>query len=217
MHAYRFRILTDEQDDFVRDIEIMANQTFLDFHQYLVRLLEFDSNELASFSICNSKWYKLSEITLLDMEVEEETEEDEDNKKADKMKTFLMADSRLNSFIEDPHQRLIYEYDFLNLRTFYLELTKILPAELGIQYPRCVFSEGALQKKAISATDVNLSDEDLELGDLDLDEGDKDFDDGLDDSFLKTINDGFEIEMDQSAEMNMEEPFEGNSQESSKS
>ena len=92
MHAYRFRILTDEQEDFVRDVEIMANQTFLDFHNYLVRLLEFNSNELASFSICNSKWYKLCEITLLDMELEEMSEDAEEDKSSQKMKTYLMTE-----------------------------------------------------------------------------------------------------------------------------
>ncbi|MHC1707741.1 MAG: hypothetical protein AB9842_09485 [Bacteroidales bacterium] len=215
MHAYRFRILTDEQEDFVRDVEIMANQTFLDFHNYLVRLLEFDSNELASFSICNSKWYKLCEITLLDMEIDEAQDEEEEPKKNDKLKTYLMADARLNSFIEDPHQRLVYEYDFLHLRTFYLELTKIIPAELGFQYPRCVFSEGVLQKKVLTLSDLNLTEEELELGDIDLEEGDPDFDDGLDDTFLKSINDGFEIEEDQSIGINMDESFDKSSQESS--
>ena len=215
MHAYRFRILTDEQDEFVRDVEIMANQTFLDFHNYLVRLLEFDSNELASFSICNSKWFKLSEITLLDMEVENDDEDDDEFKKVDKMKTYLMSDARLNTFIEDPHQRLVYEYDFLNLRTFYLELTKILPAEPGIQYPRCVFSEGNLQKKAITVADINLMEDDLDIADLDTEDNGSDYDDGVDDSFLKTITDGFEIEEDQSIGISSEEPFEGNSQESS--
>ena len=216
MHAYRFRILTDEQDEFVRDVEVMANQTFLDFHNYLVRLLEFNSNELASFSICNSKWYKLSEITLLDMEVENKDDDDDDYKKVDKMKTYLMSESRLNTFIEDPHQRLVYEYDFLNMRTFYLELTKILPAEPGIQYPRCVHSEGTLTKKTITVSDVNLGDEDLDMADLDLEDNGSDYDDGLDDNFLKTISDGYEIEEDQSIGMNVDESFEGNNQESSK-
>ncbi len=211
MHAYRFRILTDEQEDFVRDIEIMANQTFLDFHNYLVRLLEFDTNELASFSICNSKWYKLCEITLLDMQVDENHEdEDETVKRTDKLKTYLMADSKLNNFIEDPHQRLVYEYDFLNIRTFYLELTKIVPAEMGIQYPRCVYSEGILVKKSASSADLMKGEDDGMFDDLDLDEADKDFDDGLDDNFLKNLGEGYEIELDQSIEMNIDEPFEGN-------
>jgi hypothetical protein len=219
MHAYRFRILTDEQEDFVRDVEIMANQTFLDFHNYLVRILEFNSNELASFSICNSRWYKLCEITLLDMEIEDHAEEEaeEEEKKTDKMKTYLMADSKLNNFIEDPHQRLVYEYDFLNLRTFYLELTKIIPADMGIQYPRCVFSEGALQKKNLTVADLNMMGDDMELDDIDLEESDKDFDEGLDDTFIKSLNDGFEIEEDQSIGINIDETFDNNQQESSKS
>ncbi len=209
MHAYRFRILTDEQDDFVRDVEILASQTFLDFHNYLVRLLEFNSNELASFSICNTKWYKLSEITLLDMQVEEEKPDDEeDNNRNNRVKTFLMADSRLRDFIEDPHQRLIYEYDFLNLKTFYLELSKIVQAENGLQYPRCIHSEGILQKKTAVTPDAIPDDSDLSPDDFGLGEGEKEFEDELDDAFLGSLSEGFEIEIDRTIEMNMDESFE---------
>lgn len=218
MHAYRFRILTDEQDDFVRDVEIMASQTFLDFHSYLVRLLELNTNELASFSICNSRWYKLCEITLLDMHTEEENPEDDDDnrKKPDKLKTYPMADSRLKDFIEDPHQRLVYEFDFLNLRTFYLELSKIVPAEMGMQYPRCFFSEGTLLKKATGVIDPTLVTADLEFDELDMEDADKEYDDGLDDSFLNNLGEGYEIEMDQTIGSSSEETFEGNFEESGK-
>jgi hypothetical protein len=218
MHVYRFRILSEEHDDFLRDVEILANQTFEDLHQFLVRLFEFDGNELASFSICNGKWFKMSEITLIDMRFEEQSDDFDDdnpNKKA-KIKTFLMSESKLKSYIEDPHQRIIYEYDFLNLRTFYLELSKILTAEEGTSYPRCVKSEGSLPKKsqAVVAAAVTGDLTDLGMFDDNLID-DEDFVDEIDEGFASNIGDGFEIESgDQGMEINSEDRFEGGFEES---
>ncbi len=212
MHAYRFRILAEEQDDFVRDIEVLANQTFEDLHHYLVGLFEFDGKELASFSICNGKWHKISEITLIDMKLEDGDLEDfEDDKPAaskQKLKTYLMASSKIRDFIEDPHQRIIYEYDFLRQRTFFLELSKILTAEEGLRYPRCVKSEGTLPKaNTTPVVPADIDEDELDLvGDIFTDG--KDFEDDLDDTFVNNLDDGFEIEEDQSMDMNISESFD---------
>ncbi len=215
MHAYRFRILSEEQDDFLRDVEVLATHTFEEFHKYLMGLFEFESNELASFSICNGKWFKLSEITLIDMRFEEQTDDFEDEELASKpkMKTYLMSESRIKNFIEDPHQRIIYEYDFLKLKTFYLELAKIVQAEDGAEYPRCVKSEGSLPKKVQPIASTGMED----LADIGLFEemqvDEIEFEDEIDDGFSKNIGDGFEIESDQTADMNIDERFDGNFEE----
>ena len=195
----------------MRDVEVLANQTFEELHHYLVRLFEFDGNELASFSICNGKWFKLSEITLIDMRFEEQVDDfddDQPNKKP-KMKTYLMSDSKLKNFIEDPHQRIIYEYDFLNLRTFYLELSKILTAEEGISYPRCVKAEGALPKKNQVAVPTGLGDI-SDMGSFDdTISDDIEFEDEVDEGFATNIGDGFEIESGHGIEINSDDRFEG--------
>jgi hypothetical protein len=197
MHAYRFRILSDDSDDFVRDIEILAKQSFLDLHEYLVKLLEFGSNELASFSLCNSRWYKQCEITLIDMDFGKDEPDDDDDEpgvKKEKLKTYLMADSRLNEFMEDPHQRIIYEYDYMNPKLFYIELTKIVPADPNVVYPICIKSEGELPTKAKVAVgdDLLMDDDDLEgIGEV---ESIVAFDEELDEDFGSELAEGFEIE-----------------------
>ena len=52
MHAYRFRMLMDDQEDFLRDFEILSSQTFLDFHNLIRESVELQGNELASFFVC---------------------------------------------------------------------------------------------------------------------------------------------------------------------
>ncbi len=144
MHAYRFRILNEDQDNFVRDIDILANQTFQDFHQAFIDMFNLKNDELASFYICDSRWIRLKELTLIDMRHDEiEDTDDEDSKD---MKTHIpvsvMKDVKIKDAIDDPHQRLIYEYDFLNSFVFYIELIKIIKSEEGKTYPLVVRSVG---------------------------------------------------------------------------
>lgn len=126
----------EDIDDFYRDIEIMANSTFEDLHKAILQAVGFDGKELASFYISNSTWNRMKEITLVDMS------EEDDNENA----PLLMGKCKLSEFIDDPHQRLIYVYDFLNMYEFYIELYKIVPSEKGIKYPRCVKQSGILPK-----------------------------------------------------------------------
>lgn len=130
MHAYRFRITSDDNDEFLREIELLANNSFEDFHKSLVESCKFQGNELASFYTCDNQWRKKTEITLFDMNAGEgETQEGA---------PLVMRDIKLNQFINDPHQRFIYIYDFLNLYTVYIELMKIYQADVTLQYPRVI-------------------------------------------------------------------------------
>ena len=60
MYIYKFRLLYDEIEGFVRDYEIGAKQTFKDFHDIILKSIPgLDPKELASFYICDRKWNKL--------------------------------------------------------------------------------------------------------------------------------------------------------------
>ena len=89
-----------------------------------------------------------------------------------------MSKSILKDFIDDPHQKIIYVYDFLNLYTFYLELLKILPAEDKVEYPRCVKSQGELPAKNQPRVMASSEFED-EVNSLIVDDNTKDDDDDI--------------------------------------
>ncbi len=172
MQAYRFRLLFEEQEDFLRDIEIKPGQTFKDFHDIIIQSSEIEGNELASFFMCDPRWNKQREITLIDMGVKlPETDFDEDDRKPLNvpLPVMIMEDVKIREVIDDPHQRILFEYNFLNPRTFFIELTKIVDADAKKQYPICVKKEGTLTP---SVTPNFLSflddpDEDAMLGELD--------------------------------------------------
>jgi hypothetical protein len=147
MQAYRFRLLSEEQDDFLRDIEIKPGQTFKDFHDIILESVEIEGNELASFFICDPQWNKEREITLIDMGLKvPDTDFDDDERKPVKVPipVMIMEDVKIREVIEDPHQRILFEYNFLNPRTFFIELLKIVDADPKKVYPVCVKKEGTL-------------------------------------------------------------------------
>ena len=63
---YRFRMLTDENDNFVRDFEIQADSTLLDLHDFIIKMLEYDPC-MASFFTADARWERQKEYTFMDM------------------------------------------------------------------------------------------------------------------------------------------------------
>ena len=40
--VFRFRMLSDENDNFVRDYEVLYDTTLLEFHDFILRSLEYE-------------------------------------------------------------------------------------------------------------------------------------------------------------------------------
>ncbi len=182
MNVFKFRIQADDQDDFLREVEIKANQTFLDLHEFMVKNLKLGGKELASFYIANDEWEKLLEITLIDMS----GEVDKDVKASDETRTiFLMNQTPVNRFVKEIDQKLIYEYDFLQMRTFLMELVDIHGEDRRAKYPRLTLSRGKLelQENVKVEKDSDKLKEDLlkEFNSMIKGDYDDDYDDGDDD------------------------------------
>ena len=183
MHAYRFRLLSDENDKFVRDVDVKATQSFKEFHDLIREVVQLDGNELASFFICDRRWNKVKEITLIDMEDRIEENVDNDENESYSIPISVMEESILKDFIDDPHQRMLYEYDILKQGSLFIELMKVIPADESVVYPVCVKSEGALiAKKEIEG--------DFVPPEVDEDELLKEFEEMMNDE--ETSGEGFE-------------------------
>jgi len=151
MYCYKFKVIFDEVEDFERNIEILASDNFESFHQILYDSIGLTGHELAAFSICDTKWNRKQEITLIDMQDDRESEapnyeEEQEFSTSSNIPKHIMKDAILKDYITDPHQYIIYEYDFINSKVFYIELLKILSAKENTVYPRCTFSKGILPK-----------------------------------------------------------------------
>ena len=183
MYYYKFKVLFDEVENFERNIEILSSDNFESFHQILYRSIGLTGNELASFSICDAKWNKRQEITLIDMQDDSKTEtpvyeEEEEFSTSSNIPKYIMKDAVLKDFITDPHQYIIYEYDFINPKVFYLELLKTFPVkEENAEFPRCTLSEGTLPKSDEPDSSGHLEEDLIDdfFDDIDEDDYDEDF------------------------------------------
>lgn len=110
---FLFRILSDEDPDFFRDIVAEGSDTFKDFHNTLQIDLGYDPTQLASFFITNKNWEKQQEITLIDMMQEPG------------LVSQTMEQVTLGEHISELSQRMIYLFDFFSDRAFFIELIEM--------------------------------------------------------------------------------------------
>jgi len=114
---YLFRVISDEEKEFFRDILIAGSDSFLDFHRILQENLGYDPNQLASFFITTKDWEKVREITLIDMQMDSENQAD------------IMEDTLVGELVSEEHQRLLYVFDFFSERVFFIELLETFEKE----------------------------------------------------------------------------------------
>ena len=110
---YRFLIISNEVDNFMREIQIDADAKFLELHQLILQACGYEDNQPASFTICENGWQKGPEITLEEVE------------NTHGRGSHVMACTELCEFLEDEKQHLLYTFDPVAERMFFIELAEI--------------------------------------------------------------------------------------------
>ena len=126
---FNFRIVSDEVDNFKREIKIDSQATFLDLKNAICDCVSYDKNQMCSFFLCDDYWEKEKEITLEDMG----SDSDQD--------VWLMEDSVLNDFIDDEGQKLMFVFDYLTNRAFFIEMKEMITGKT-LKDPVCTLSLG---------------------------------------------------------------------------
>jgi hypothetical protein len=131
--VYKFVVLSDEDESFVREFDFLDTHTLLDFHNLLQDELEFDKSQMASFFMATDNWEKEEEFTLFDMGTGSST-----------METAVLED-----IIFRKNQKLLYVFDFFNERALFVEYTGETKEVEGRELPICVNSKGVPPKQVI--------------------------------------------------------------------
>ena len=135
MAVYRFKVVFEDYDDVVREIEIESKQTFEDFHRIIQQSTGYNAEASSSFYVSNDFWIKGEEIAFMP------------SAKKTGRGVALMENAKLSSFIDDPHQKFYYTYNFDRPYDFHIELIKILLDDASATvYPRIVRSVGDAPK-----------------------------------------------------------------------
>ena len=61
---FNFRIVSDEAENFKREIQIDADATFLDLKNAICDSVAFDKNQMCSFFMCDDRWEKRKKSRL---------------------------------------------------------------------------------------------------------------------------------------------------------
>lgn len=139
--VYKFLVISDEVEDFKRVIKIDSDATFKELNDAILDSVGYTKDQMTSFFICEDDWEKHTEVTLVDMG----KESDED--------IWLMESTRLSELVEDEGQRLMFTYDYLTDRSFFMELRETIFGE-ELEAAVCTKSVGEAPAQMIDFEEV---------------------------------------------------------------
>ena len=111
---YRFNLISDEVDDFKLEIQIDSDDTFLSLRNVILDAAGYTKYQMDSFIICDEEWNKEKEVTLTDIGADS----DED--------IWLMDETKISELIDDEGDRLMFVFDYLTNRAFFMELKECI-------------------------------------------------------------------------------------------
>jgi len=176
---FKFVLISDEVDNFSREIQIDSDATFLDLHQAILDCVGYSKGEMTTFFLCNEDWEKETEITLVEMDTDSDVD------------SWVMDEAVLSELIPDEKQKVLYVFDMLNERVFFLEMVEMI-YNTTLPAPKCTSAVGeppaqfleddfvdSLNQPANLVVEENFyGEDDFNIDELD-DEGFNDFSDDV--------------------------------------
>ena len=138
--VYRFKLVSDEADNFSREIEIDSEASFLQLRNAILDSVGYSKDELDSFFLCDDDWQKEEEITLEEMD----TTSDRD--------AWLMESTPLDEMIEDEGQKLIFVFDYMTERCFFMEMKEAIPGR-NLTEAICTLKQGKAPAQHVDMTE----------------------------------------------------------------
>lgn len=190
--VYKFVVLSDEDETFIREFDFLDSQTLMDFHNMLQEELEFDRSQIASFYLASDNWEKEEEFTLFEMGAGSST----------------MDGAILEDVIFRKNQKLLYVFDFFNDRALFIEYVGEAEEDDNKEYPLCSVSKGVAPKQVTFGAVTRKKYNNLVVADDDEDEG-------LigDDIFLDSTDEEGLTETEEEEEDDFEEKLDGSEEE----
>ncbi|MDD4727848.1 MAG: hypothetical protein PHN55_03730 [Dysgonamonadaceae bacterium] len=127
--VFKFSIISDEVASFRREIKIDADATFLDLHTIIMDCNGYDKTEMTSFFMSDERWNKKQEISLVELETDSDVD------------SFIMEEEVLSDWLEEEGQRLIFVFDYYNMRGYFMELSEIILGK-NLFNPICNYKRG---------------------------------------------------------------------------
>ncbi len=144
--VYKFCVLSDEVDDFRREIEIDADATFLDLNKILLKTCEYKTDLMTSFFLCDDEWERKQEITAVDMN---------DDPKADPIP--LMEKTHIGDMISADvaasKAKMIFVFDTMCDRSLFIQVREVIDHKHLLE-PVVTLSKGKAPKQEGDLDDI---------------------------------------------------------------
>lgn len=134
--VYRFKLVSDEAANFSREIEIDSESNFLQLRNSILDSVGFSKDEMNSFFICDDDWQRKDEVTLVDMGSSSDCD------------IWLMDETPVGELVEDEGQKMMFVFDYLTERSFFMELKEIIPGR-SLSEPICTLKKGNAPKQVV--------------------------------------------------------------------
>lgn len=167
--VFHFVVLSDEVDDFRRELNIDAEATFQELNDLLLKTCAYKKDLMTSFFICDDDWEKVQEITAMDM-----------NDDPEKEGAPLMEHTHLSDIInaEEAHNKvkIMFEFDTMCERYLYMQI-KDVEDHAHLMQPVVTLEKGKAptQEGDIESMFKNFNDDDM-YGDDEFNEDELDLD-----------------------------------------
>ncbi|MBR3029339.1 MAG: hypothetical protein IKH58_14490 [Bacteroidales bacterium] len=152
---YHFVVLSDEVDNFRREIDIDAEATFQELNDLLLKTCAYKKDLMTSFFVCDEFWEKKKEITAVDMHDDPEKEP-----------APLMEHTHLSDIISEKDAKnklnLLFEFDIMCERYLYMQLKEVRDHEHLLQ-PVITLEKGKAPKQE---GDIDTMFKDLDTSDM---------------------------------------------------
>lgn len=113
MQIIKYKITTPEEDDFLLEIEIPCEKTFLDLNNAILQIVGYDTKMNYTFFLSDEKWDYRDEIIFECWDEKTQSE------------LLLMKDTLLTHFDPIKGQRYLYVFDDINQRGFFIEIGRV--------------------------------------------------------------------------------------------
>ena len=133
----KFTIVSDEVEDFKRKIEIDADASFLDLNKAILKACNYTDDQITSFYICDKNWKQGTQIVREEM----------DDTLSSTEYIYIMEDTILRDMIEDINDHLVFVFDPLNERLFFIKVTDMVSGHAST--PLCTLSTGKAPQQVL--------------------------------------------------------------------
>lgn len=116
--VFHFAILSDEVDDFRREIDIDAESTFQELNDLIIKTCGWKKDMMASFFVCDDDWQPRQEITAMDMN------EDPTKPGAPLMDRTYLSDIITPDMAKDK-TKMVFEFDIMCERYLFMQLKEV--------------------------------------------------------------------------------------------